>query len=92
MAICGVSLILALLDGNSIIEKMREDIGLQMTTKPIRLYLTGQVIARTAKYALFSGFRCPRKWDFAKLNLHLTIVEQPWKDAFQEQERRRRWI
>ena len=41
-------------------------------------YLTGQVVATYIQVRLTSqDFGRPRKRDFAKLNLHLDIFEQP---------------
>ena len=87
MAICPAlrrnSLILALLDEVSKTFETSKNGGFSGTKKPSVFYLTGQVIATYSQVSLTpQDFGSPRRRDFAKLNLHLTLFKQPGKDGF----------
>ena len=49
----------------------------------LAIYLIGQVVAAYRQVRLTpQDFGSPRKRDFAKLNLHLVLFEEPGKDDF----------
>jgi hypothetical protein len=87
MAICpalrGIALILAPLDEVSKTFETSNHGGLSRTKKPSLFYLTGQVVAAYRQVRLTpQDFGGPRRRDFAKLNLHVALFEQPGKDDF----------
>ena len=86
MAICCVSLILALLDKQiDPADKSVRTSVFKWLQGQLGFCLTGQVVAaygssRERIYAFPTrDFGSPRRRDFARLNLHLTLFEQPGK-------------
>ncbi len=77
-------LILALLDKGSNFEESERRYRFEKELKPnLGFYLTGQVVAAYLPVRLTpQDFGSPRERDFAKLNLHLGIFEQPMKINF----------
>src|SRR4030067_2962808 len=83
-ALRGISLILAVLDEQiDFGERSIKTSAFKWAQEWSGFYLTGQVVAAYSQVRLTpQGFGGPRRRDFAKLNLHLALFDQPGKDGF----------